>query len=100
MPLLTFVLAVHREQAYLRECAASILDQDFADVELVAIDDASPDHVPELLDELAERDPRVRVGRVDERVGVEDRSRALAQVCLLAVDGEHERQQGHRLPSY
>src|SRR4051794_24261955 len=70
MPLLTFVLAVHREQAYLRECAASILDADGADVELVAIDNASPDHVPELLDELAESDPRVRVRHLDTRVGV------------------------------
>src|SRR4051812_10211456 len=69
MPLLTFVLAVHREQAYLRECAASILDRDGADVELVAIDDASPDHAPELLDALAEADPRVQVRHLEERVG-------------------------------
>src|SRR3954468_18736921 len=68
-PLLTFVLVVHREQAYLRECAASILEQDLAELELIAIDDASPDHAPELLDELAERDPRVRVKHLDARVG-------------------------------
>jgi CDP-glycerol glycerophosphotransferase len=69
MPKLTFVLAVYREQAYLRECAASILDQDGADVELIAIDDASPDHAPELLDELAERDPRVQVRHLESRAG-------------------------------
>src|SRR4051794_32254401 len=68
-PLLTFVLVVHREQAYLRECAVSILGQSFTDVELIAIDDASPDHAPDLLDELADRDPRVRVRHVSTRVG-------------------------------
>jgi CDP-glycerol glycerophosphotransferase len=70
MPRLSFVLVVHGEQAYLQECTESLLGQDFADVELVAIDDASPDHTPELLDELAERDPRVRVRHLTERAGL------------------------------
>jgi CDP-glycerol glycerophosphotransferase len=68
-PRLSFVLVAHREQAYLEECASSILGQEFEDVELVALDDASPDHGPELLDRLAERDPRVRVRHLPERVG-------------------------------
>jgi CDP-glycerol glycerophosphotransferase len=70
MPLLTFVLVVHREQAYLAECAQSLLENDFGDVELVAVDDASPDHGTEILDELAERDPRVRVEHLASRVGL------------------------------
>src|SRR3954467_14856203 len=79
-PLLTFVLVVHREQAYLRECAASILEQDLAELELIAIDDASPDHVPELLDELAERDPRGRGRHLPVRAGPgEGRNLALAE---------------------
>src|SRR5207237_72612 len=53
MPLLSFVLAVHGEQGYLEECAASILGPGVDDLELVAIDDASPDHAPALLDRLA-----------------------------------------------
>jgi CDP-glycerol glycerophosphotransferase len=70
MPRLTFALVVHGEQAYLDECTSSLLSQDFVDVELVVVDDASPDHAPELLDELAARDPRVRVRRLEERVGL------------------------------
>jgi CDP-glycerol glycerophosphotransferase len=70
MPRLSFVLVVHGEQAYLHECVDALLGQDFADVELVAIDDASPDHAPELLDELAERDSRVRVKHLPERAGL------------------------------
>jgi len=67
VPRLSFVLAVHREQAHLEECAESILA--FADSELVAIDDASPDHAPELLDAIAGRDARVRVTHLTERAG-------------------------------
>jgi CDP-glycerol glycerophosphotransferase len=81
-PKLTFVLVVHGEQAYLEECTASLLGQDFDGVELVAVDDASPDHAPELLDELAARDPRVRVLHLQDRVGLgEARNLALAEAA-------------------
>jgi CDP-glycerol glycerophosphotransferase len=68
-PVLSLVLVVHREQGWLPELAASVLEQPFGDLELVAIDDASPDHAPEMLDELAERDPRLRVKHLASRVG-------------------------------
>jgi CDP-glycerol glycerophosphotransferase len=70
MPLLSIVLVVHGEQAFIEECVASVLGQDGgANIELIAIDDASPDHGPALLDALAERDPRVQVVHLDERAG-------------------------------
>jgi CDP-glycerol glycerophosphotransferase len=85
VPRLSFVLVVHREQAYLEGCAASLLDQEFADLEVVAIDDASPDHAPALLDDLAERDPRVRVTHLPERAGLG----AGRNLALEAVEGEY-----------
>src|SRR4051794_13273057 len=83
MPKLSFVLVVHREQAFLRECADSLLGLD--DVELVAIDDASPDHAPAILDELAESDPRVRVHHLADRVGLG----AARNLALKLVDGDY-----------
>jgi CDP-glycerol glycerophosphotransferase len=70
MPLLSFVLVVHGEQAFIDECTASVLDQGFDDLELVVIDDASPDHGPALLDQLAESDPRVSVEHLEKRAGL------------------------------
>jgi CDP-glycerol glycerophosphotransferase len=82
MPRLSFVCVVHREQGHLVRLAESILDQEEVDVELVAIDDASPDHAPALLDELAQRDPRVRVRHLNGRVGLgEGRNLALDLVA-------------------
>jgi CDP-glycerol glycerophosphotransferase len=68
-PRLSFVLAAHREQAFLEPCLASILGQDVPDLEVVAVDDASDDHAPEVLDAIAQRDPRVRVTHLPERAG-------------------------------
>jgi CDP-glycerol glycerophosphotransferase len=61
MPLLSIVLVVHREQAWIHGCVRSILEQSFTDLELIVIDDASPDHGPAVLEEIAAADERVRL---------------------------------------
>lgn len=84
-PRFSFVLAVHGDQAYLDQCASSVLGQEFADLELIAIDDASPDHGPALLDGIGERDGRVRVEHLPQRVGP-GRARNLG---LELASGDH-----------
>src|SRR5687767_13133549 len=69
MPRLSIVLVTHREQGFLRRCLASVLDQGSADLEVVAVDDAAPDHSAQILAEIAAADPRVRVHRLPERHG-------------------------------
>jgi CDP-glycerol glycerophosphotransferase len=61
MPRLSIILVVHREQAWIHGCVRSILEQSYRDLELIIIDDASPDHGPGLLDEIAAADERVRL---------------------------------------
>jgi CDP-glycerol glycerophosphotransferase (TagB/SpsB family)/glycosyltransferase involved in cell wall biosynthesis len=68
--LLSIVVPVYNVQAYLRECLASILDQGFDDLEVVAVNDCSPDHGGAILDEIAARDSRVRVLHLEENVGL------------------------------
>ncbi|ASW53346.1 bifunctional glycosyltransferase family 2 protein/CDP-glycerol:glycerophosphate glycerophosphotransferase [Plantactinospora sp. KBS50] len=69
MTLISFVVPVYQVQGYLRECLDSILDQSFTDVEVIAIDDNSPDHSGEILAEYAARDPRLRVVSLDRNEG-------------------------------
>lgn len=59
-PLVSVVVPVYRAEAYLRECADSILAQTMADFELLLIDDGSPDGSGVICDEYAEKDARVR----------------------------------------
>jgi CDP-glycerol glycerophosphotransferase len=85
MVQISFVLVVHREQAHIEECVRSILDQEGAEIELIVIDDASPDHGPGLLDDLAAADRRLRLSHLAERVGVG----AARNLALDLVTGEY-----------
>jgi glycosyltransferase involved in cell wall biosynthesis len=69
-PLLSVVVPVYGVEAYLAQCLDSILAGAGGDVEVVAVDDASPDGSPALLDAYAARDPRVKVRHLPTNVGL------------------------------
>ena len=58
---LSVVVPVYRAEPTLDRCLVSILGQVFADMEVILVDDGSPDRCPQLCDEWARRDSRVRV---------------------------------------
>src|SRR5687768_16263688 len=70
MTLLSLIVPAYRVQGYLRECMDSIRDQSFTDIEVIAVDDASPDSCGEILAEYAARDSRVRVVSLERNVGL------------------------------
>ncbi|MBO4209146.1 bifunctional glycosyltransferase/CDP-glycerol:glycerophosphate glycerophosphotransferase [Micromonospora echinofusca] len=70
MTLLSFVVPAYQVQGYLRECLDSILDQPFGDVEVIGVDDCSPDGCGQIIAEYAARDPRVRAVRLAENAGL------------------------------
>ncbi|MEU5954183.1 CDP-glycerol:glycerophosphate glycerophosphotransferase [Streptomyces sp. NPDC047525] len=69
MSRFSVVVPAHRVQGYLRECLDSVLDQSRADLELIVVDDASPDASAAIAAECAERDPRVQLVRVPAHSG-------------------------------
>ncbi|MFG1886958.1 CDP-glycerol glycerophosphotransferase family protein [Micromonospora sp. NPDC049051] len=70
MTLISFVVPAYRVQGYLRECLDSILDQPVTGIEVIGVDDCSPDDSGEILAEYAARDPRVHAVRLTENVGL------------------------------
>jgi cellulose synthase/poly-beta-1,6-N-acetylglucosamine synthase-like glycosyltransferase len=76
-PLVTVYLPTRNRVALLHQAAESVLTQTFADFELLIVDDGSDDATPELLEALAQRDPRVRIFRHDRPCGPQ-RARNLA----------------------
>ncbi len=70
MALLSIVVPAYGVQAYVGECLDSLLNQSFTDIEVIAVDDCSPDRTGEVLDSYAARDPRVRVLHLPANVGL------------------------------
>ncbi|MEV6751740.1 bifunctional glycosyltransferase family 2 protein/CDP-glycerol:glycerophosphate glycerophosphotransferase [Streptomyces sp. NPDC051214] len=73
MSRFSVVVPAHRVQGYLRECLDSVLEQAFCrtggDLELIVVDDASPDASAAIAAECAERDPRVQLVRLPAHAG-------------------------------
>ncbi|AOR33970.1 glycosyl transferase [Streptomyces fodineus] len=70
MPRFSVIVPAYKVQAYLPECLDSVLSQSYTDLELIAVDDCSPDACGEIIDEYAARDARVRVVHLAENQGL------------------------------
>lgn len=61
MPVISVIVPVYKAEALLKTCIDSILGQTFRDLELILVDDGSPDGSGVLCDQAAAEDSRVRV---------------------------------------
>ena len=61
MPQVSVIVPVFRAEKFLARCIGSILSQDVVDLELILIDDGSPDRSGEICDHFAAQDPRITV---------------------------------------
>ena len=61
MPEISVIVPVYRAEAFLKTCTDSILGQTFSDLELLLVEDGSPDGSGALCDAIAAEDARVRV---------------------------------------
>jgi CDP-glycerol glycerophosphotransferase len=66
---ISVVVCAYGVQGYLTECLDSVLPEQGADVEVIGVDDASPDHSGVVLDERAATDPRLTVRHLERNVG-------------------------------
>ncbi len=60
-PLLSVIVPVYKAEKYIDRCINSILNQTLTDLELILVDDGSPDNSGAICDEYAEKDSRVKV---------------------------------------
>lgn len=55
------VIPVYKVEKYLDECVQSVVQQTYSNLEIILVDDGSPDRCGAMCDAWAERDPRIRV---------------------------------------
>lgn len=61
LPLVSVIVPVYKVESYLRKCIDSIIAQTYTNLEIILIDDGSPDNCPAICDEYATNDYRVQV---------------------------------------
>lgn len=60
-PLISIIVPVYKVEAFLDECIESIVNQTIKDIEIILVDDGSPDRCPQMCDAWVQKDPRIRV---------------------------------------
>ncbi len=60
-PLISVIVPVYRVEAYLDRCLISIAGQTYSRLEIILVDDGSPDRSGAICDAWAEKDARIRV---------------------------------------
>ena len=61
MALVSIVVPVYNVEKYLDRCIYSLQNQTLKDIEIILVDDGSPDHSPEICDQYAGSDNRIQV---------------------------------------
>lgn len=60
-PLISVIVPIYNVEKYLARCVDSIVNQTYKNLEIILVDDDSPDHCPQMCDDYAEKDSRIKV---------------------------------------
>lgn len=61
MPKVSVIVPVYNVEKYLPRCLNSLINQTLRDIEIILVDDESPDKSPEICDSYAQNDSRIKV---------------------------------------
>ena len=61
MDLVSVIIPVYNVEDYLDRCVVSVVNQSYKKLQIILVDDGSPDHCPEMCDAWAEKDERITV---------------------------------------
>lgn len=75
--LISVVVPVYKVESYLDQCISSIVNQTYRNIEIILVDDGSPDQCPYICDEWRKKDNRITVIHQKNSGGGQARNRAL-----------------------
>lgn len=59
--MISVIVPIYKVEKYLNKCIESIVNQTYENLEIILVDDGSPDNCPKMCDEWATRDSRIKV---------------------------------------
>lgn len=60
-PLISVIIPIYNVEKYLARCVDSIVNQTYKNLEIILVDDGSPDRCPQMCDDYAKKDSRIKV---------------------------------------
>ena len=60
-PLISVIIPIYKVESFLQKCVESIISQTYKNLEIILVDDGSPDRCGEICDKYAEKDTRIIV---------------------------------------
>ena len=60
-PLISIIIPVYKVEKYLDRCVESVVNQTYQNLEIILVDDGSPDNCPKMCDVWSEKDDRIKV---------------------------------------
>ena len=60
-PMISVIVPIYNVEKYLARCVDSIVNQTYKNLEIILVDDGSPDRCPQMCDDYAEKDSRIKV---------------------------------------
>ena len=60
MELISVIVPIYKAEQYLDRCILSIIHQTYQNLEIILVDDGSPDQCPEMCDKWAQKDERIK----------------------------------------
>lgn len=90
-PLLSVIIPVYKVEKYLHQCVDSVRNQTYQNLEIILVDDGSPDKCGKLCDQFANEDNRIKVIHKQNGGQAEARNTGLSYVTgeyISFVDGD------------
>ena len=60
-PLISVIIPVYKVEKYINRCIDSVINQTYKNLEIILVDDGSPDNCPKICDDYAKKDERIKV---------------------------------------
>lgn len=69
-PKISVIIPVYNAERYLKKCLNSVINQTLKDIEIIIINDCSPDNSQKIINEFAKKDSRIRFFTNSENLGI------------------------------